>query len=73
VFRSAVKVPQQLQRQGVSLHLIDPAAISPATVSRSWFFAIVSAIAEAERERVCEIKRDQAGRDSYLGGNILFG
>ena len=40
-------------------------------------FTILSAVAEAERERirdrVREVKRDQRERARYLGGNVPFG
>jgi putative DNA-invertase from lambdoid prophage Rac len=40
-------------------------------------FTILSAVAEAERdrtrERITEVKRDQKGRGRYLGGSVPFG
>ena len=75
MFRSALnalEVLQQLQARGVSLHMIDLGGdVTGNGVSRL-FFTILSAVAEAERDRIRErirdVKRDQAKRGHFLGG-----
>ena len=75
MFRSALnalEVLQQLQARGVSLHMIDLGGdVTGNGVSRL-VFTILSAVAEAERdrtrERIRDVKRDQAKRGHFLGG-----
>jgi putative DNA-invertase from lambdoid prophage Rac len=47
------------------------------SISPAGCFTILSAVAEAERdrirERVAQLKQDQKGRGRYLGGKVPFG
>lgn len=80
MFRSALDaldVLSQLRERGVALHMIDLGGdVSTNGVSKL-VFTILSAVAEAERdrtrERVAEVKRDQRTRGRYLGGKPPFG
>jgi DNA invertase Pin-like site-specific DNA recombinase len=83
MFRSALDALAMLQRfkdSHVSLHLIDLGGDVTSnggnTVSKL-VFTILSAVAEAERdrtrERITEVKRDQRLRGRYLGGKAPFG
>lgn len=79
-FRSALDaldVLNKLKAQGVSLHMLDLGGdVTGNGVSRL-VFTILSAVAEAERdrirERVGEVKADQKRRGRYLGGSVPFG
>jgi DNA invertase Pin-like site-specific DNA recombinase len=75
MFRSAInalQVLQQLQARGVSLHMIDLGGDVTGNGISKLVFTILSAVAEAERdrtrERIRDVKRDQAKRGRFLGG-----
>ena len=80
MFRSALDaldVLADLKKRGIALHMIDLGGdVSTNGVSKL-VFTILSAVAEAERdrtrERVTEVKRDQRTRGRYLGGKPPFG
>jgi putative DNA-invertase from lambdoid prophage Rac len=79
-FRSALdalSVLNDLKEQKVSLHLLDMGGDVLASGHARMLFTILSAVSEAERERVRErvldVKRDQASRSRFLGGSIPFG
>jgi len=80
MFRSALDaldVLAQLQQRGVSLHMIDLGGDVTGNGISKLVFTILSAVAEAERERtrerIAEVKRDQRQRGRYLGGKQPFG
>jgi DNA invertase Pin-like site-specific DNA recombinase len=80
MFRSALDaldVLGQLKQRGVSLHMIDLGGDTTGNGVSKLVFTILSAVAEAERdrirERVSETKRDQRERNRYLGGTAPFG
>jgi DNA invertase Pin-like site-specific DNA recombinase len=80
MFRSALDaldVLGQLRKRGVSLHMIDLGGDVTGNGISKLVFTILSAVAEAERdrirERVAEVKRDQKARNRYLGGTAPFG
>ena len=80
MFRSALDaldVLGKLKAQGVSLHMIDLGGDVTGNGISKLVFTILSAVAEAERdrirERVSQVKQDQRGRGRYLGGKIPFG
>src|SRR5215469_8428917 len=80
MFRSAVdalNVLQELKDRGVSLHMIDLGGDVTSNGISKLVFTILSAVAEAERdrirERVAEVKRDQRAGGRYLGGTPPFG
>src|SRR4029079_11327731 len=80
MFRSALDalaVLGQLQQRGVSLHMIDLGGDVTGNGISKLVFTILSAVAEAERdrirERVTQVKRDQRQRNRYLGGIVPFG
>jgi putative DNA-invertase from lambdoid prophage Rac len=65
-----------LKKRGIALHMVDLGGdVSTNGVSKL-VFTILSAVAEAERdrtrERVAEVKRDQRTRGRYLGGKPPF-
>jgi DNA invertase Pin-like site-specific DNA recombinase len=79
-FRSALDaldVLQQLKDRGVSLHMIDLNGDVTGNRISKLMFTILSAVAEAERdrirERISEVKKDQKSRKRYLGGIVPFG
>src|SRR3712207_5597538 len=79
-FRSALDaldVLQQLKDRGVALHMIDLGGDVTGNGISKLLFTILSAVAEAERdrirERISDVKRDQRQRGRYLGGRIPFG
>jgi putative DNA-invertase from lambdoid prophage Rac len=79
-FRSALDaldVLQKLKEGGVSLHMIDLGGDVTGNGISKLLFTILSAVAEAERdrirERITDVKRDQRQRGRYLGGRIPFG
>ena len=65
------------QQRAFSLHRIDLGGDVTDDGISKLVFTILSAVAEAERERirdrVREVKRDQRERARYLGGNVPFG
>ena len=80
IFRSALDaldVLAKLKAQGVSLHMIDLGGDVTGNGISKLVFTILSAVAEAERdrtrERIAEVKRDQRTRNRYLGGRPPFG
>lgn len=80
LFRSALDALDTLARlkdQGVSLHMIDLGGDVTGNGISKLVFTILSAVAEAERdrirERIADVKKDQRQRGRYLGGIIPFG
>ena len=80
MFRSALDaldVLGRLQARGVSLHMIDLGGDVTGNGISKLVFTILSAVAEAERdrirERVGQMKSDQRSRGRYLGGIVPFG
>ena len=80
MFRSALDalaVLGKLKLQGVNLHMIDLGGDVTGNGISKLVFTILSAVAEAERdrtrERIVEVKRDQKTRNRYLGGTPPFG
>src|SRR5262245_35988038 len=80
MFRSALDaldVLAQLQQRGVSLHMIDLGGDVTGNGISKLVFTILSAVAEAERdrtrERIRDVKRDQKTRGRFLGGTRPFG
>ena len=80
MFRSALDaldVLGQLRRRGVSLHMIDLGGDVTENGISKLVFTILSAVAEAERDRIRErvavVKADQRARNRYLGGSVPFG
>ena len=80
MFRSALDaldVLAKLKRRGVTLHMIDLGGDVTGNGVSKLVFTILSAVAEAERdrtrERITEVKRDQSSRDRFLGGLRPFG
>ena len=78
MFRSALDaldVLAQLKAKGVSLHMVDLGGDVTGNGISKLVFTILSAVAEAERdrtrERVAEVKRDQKQRGRFLGGTVL--
>lgn len=80
MFRSALDaldVLGQLKQAGISLHMIDLGGDTTGNGVSKLVFTILSAVAEAERdrtrERITEVKQDQRRRGRYLGGTPPFG
>lgn len=80
MFRSALDALDmlgQLKEQDVSLHCIDIGGDIAGNGISKLVFTILSAVAEAERdrirERIADVKRDQRQRSRYLGGYLPFG
>ena len=80
MFRSALDaldVLAKLKARGVSLHMIDLGGDVTGNGISKLVFTILSAVAEAERdrirERVSQVKADQKQRGRYLGGKVPFG
>jgi DNA invertase Pin-like site-specific DNA recombinase len=80
MFRSALDaldVLGRLKAVGVALHMIDLGGDTTGNGVSKLVFTILSAVAEAERdrtrERITEVKRDQRQRGRYLGGRLPFG
>jgi putative DNA-invertase from lambdoid prophage Rac len=80
MFRSALDALDtlaKLQARGVSLHMIDLGGDVTGPGISKLVFTILSAVAEAERdrirERIQEVKSDERKRNRYLGGSIPFG
>jgi putative DNA-invertase from lambdoid prophage Rac len=79
-FRSALDaldVLAKLKARNVSLHMIDLGGDVTGNGISKLVFTILSAVAEAERdrirERVGQVKADQHSRGRYLGGKVPFG
>lgn len=80
MFRSALDaldVLAKLKARSVSLHMIDLGGDVTGNGISKLVFTILSAVAEAERdrirERITQVKRDQRQRNRYLGGIVPFG
>jgi putative DNA-invertase from lambdoid prophage Rac len=80
MFRSALDalaVLGRLKQAGVALHMIDLGGDTTGNGVSKLVFTILSAVAEAERdrtrERVSGVKRDQRQRGRYLGGKAPWG
>jgi putative DNA-invertase from lambdoid prophage Rac len=80
MFRSALdalEVLGRLKKRGIGLHMIDLGGDVIDNGISKLVFTILSAVAEAERdrtrERITEVKRDQRRRGRYLGGIPPFG
>lgn len=80
MFRSALDaldVLAKLKARNVSLHMIDLGGDVTGNGISKLVFTILSAVAEAERdrirERVTQVKQDQRQRNRYLGGIVPFG
>src|SRR3954465_11318385 len=80
MFRSALDaldVLARLKDRDVSLHMIDLAGDVTGNGISKLVFTILSAVAEAERdrtrERITDVKRDQRTRGRFLGGTVPFG
>src|SRR5271166_1888927 len=80
MFRSALDalgVLAKLKDGGISLHMIDLGGDVTGNGISKLVFTILSAVAEAERdrtrERITDVKRDQKQRGRYLGGKAPFG
>jgi putative DNA-invertase from lambdoid prophage Rac len=80
MFRSALDalgVLADLKDRGISLHMIDLGSDVTGNGISKLVFTILSAVAEAERdrtrERITEVKRDQRSRGRYLGGKVPWG
>jgi DNA invertase Pin-like site-specific DNA recombinase len=80
MFRSALDaldVLSRLKARGVAPHMIDLGGDTTGNGVSKLVFTILSAVAEAERdrtrERITEVKRDQKQRGRFLGGVPPFG
>lgn len=80
MFRSAVdalNICDLLKSENISLHMIDLGGDVTGNGISKLVFTILSAVAEAERDRIRErirdMKTDQRQRGRYLGGVIPFG
>src|SRR3954454_13765123 len=80
MFRSALDaldVLQHLKARGISLHMVDLGGDVTGNGISKLVFTILSAVAEAERDRIREhivdVKRCQKTRGRFLGGSRLFG
>ena len=80
MFRSALDalgILGRLKEQRVSLHMIDLGGDVTGNGVSKLVFTILSAVAEAERdrtrERISDVKRDQRQRGRYLGGKVPYG
>jgi DNA invertase Pin-like site-specific DNA recombinase len=80
MFRSALDalaVLGELKMRGVSLHMIDLGGDTTGNGVSKFVFTILSAVAEAERdrtrERIAAVKADQRRRGRFLGGSVPFG
>jgi len=80
MFRSAtdaLRVLEDLKRRKVSLILLDMGGDVTGDGVTQLVFAILSAVAQFERERlqerIAEVKADQKARGRYLGGTVPFG
>ena len=80
MFRSALDALDVLSRlkvRSVGLHMIDLGGDVTGNGISKLVFTILSAVAEAERDRIRErvavVKADQRARGRYLGGIVPFG
>jgi len=74
---NALHVLGDLKKRGVSLHMIDLGGDVTGNGISKLVCTILSAVAEAERdrtrERISEVKADQRKRGRFLGGSVPFG
>ena len=72
-----MNVVDDLKARGIALHMIDLGGDVTSNGISKLFFTILSAVAEAERDRIRErvttMKADQRTRGRYLGGKLPFG
>jgi putative DNA-invertase from lambdoid prophage Rac len=80
MFRSAhdaLTVLAKLKDDNISLHMIDLGGDVTGNGISKLVFTILSAVAEAERDRIREristVKADQKARGRYLGGKVPYG
>jgi len=80
MFRSALDalgILKELIDRGVALHMIDLGGDVTGNGISKLVFTILSAVAEAERDRIRErirdVKTDQRQRGRFLGGSVPFG
>jgi putative DNA-invertase from lambdoid prophage Rac len=80
MFRSALDalgVLGDLKDRGIALHMIDLGGDVTSNGVSKLVFTILSAVAEAERDRIREristVKADQKARGRYLGGKVPYG
>ena len=80
MFRSALDalgVLGDLKKRGIALHMLDLGGDVTGNGISKLVFTILSAVAEAERdrirERVATVKQDQRSRGRYLGGVVPWG
>jgi putative DNA-invertase from lambdoid prophage Rac len=80
MFRSASDALANLEKlkmMSVGLHMIDLGGDVTANGIAKLVFTILSAVAEAERDRIRErvavVKQDQKNRGRFLGGSVPFG
>jgi putative DNA-invertase from lambdoid prophage Rac len=80
MFRSALDaltMVKEFKEKGIRLHLIDLGGDVASNGISKLFFTIISAVAEAERDRIVQrildVKRDQKRRGRHLGGSRPFG
>jgi len=80
MFRSAtdaLNVCDRMKAEGISLHMIDLGGDVTGNGISKLVFTILSAVAEAERDRIRDrikdVKADQKARHRYLGGTVPFG
>jgi DNA invertase Pin-like site-specific DNA recombinase len=80
MFRSALdalNILADLKDRGINLHMIDLGGDVTANGISKLVFTILSAVAEAERDRIREristVKADQKARGRYLGGIVPYG
>lgn len=80
MFRSSLDAldnMQALRDRRISVHMIDLGGDVTGNGVSNLVFTILSAVAEAERdrirERIVDVKRDQRERGRYLGGIVPFG
>jgi putative DNA-invertase from lambdoid prophage Rac len=80
MFRSALdalNVVKDLRERGIALHMLDLGGDVSSNGISKLVFTILSAVAEAERdrirERIAEVKRDQRKLNRHLGGLTPFG
>jgi len=68
---------EALKSKGVHLHMIDLGGDVTGNGIAKLVFTILSAVAEAERdrirERIADVKKDQRDRGRFLGGSVPFG
>ena len=80
MFRSALDalgILAKMKDAGIALHMIDLGGDTTTNGVSKLVFTILSAVAEAERdrtrERITEVKADQKKRGRFLGGTAPFG